>query len=252
MPNTTRRLVILAFRFYSSPSPAGAAALLTTFAIAQGLSDPRCPSPGALAMGHCYQGGAPSGRFRPRPPGCMRRGPGHRSAGEGRHEFFACEKFWTFRYSGQHDDLDCFKTPICSGPKTSAARPANIAILSPHWLTISGASDPDYLPTNPHYLPTARKHPGRPTLFANGRRPTWADPRPGAGRATGGIGSALTGAWPIAIRRPRDVRSSLYPSDTGKHGLSLAQRVFRPRAVRAGVLKWGAVQAGWDGGDGSE
>jgi hypothetical protein len=47
IPNATRRQVISAFRFHSRRSPAEAAALLTTFAVAQGLSDPRRPPPGS-------------------------------------------------------------------------------------------------------------------------------------------------------------------------------------------------------------
>jgi hypothetical protein len=47
IPNATRRQVISAFRFHSHRSPAEAAALLTTFAVAQGLSDPRRPPPGS-------------------------------------------------------------------------------------------------------------------------------------------------------------------------------------------------------------
>jgi len=39
--------VIAAFRFHSHLSPAEAAALLTSFAVAQGLSDPRRPPPGS-------------------------------------------------------------------------------------------------------------------------------------------------------------------------------------------------------------
>lgn len=38
--------MISAFRFHSRRSPAEAAALLTTFAVAQGISDPRHPPPG--------------------------------------------------------------------------------------------------------------------------------------------------------------------------------------------------------------
>jgi hypothetical protein len=65
------RQVISAFRFHSHLSPAEAAALLTTFAIAQGLSDPRRPPPGVRpgAMGHRYES-PPSGRSGPLPPGC--------------------------------------------------------------------------------------------------------------------------------------------------------------------------------------
>ena len=48
IPNATRRQVISAFRFHSHLSPAEAAALLTTFAVTQGLSDPRRPPPGSL------------------------------------------------------------------------------------------------------------------------------------------------------------------------------------------------------------
>jgi len=47
IPNDTRRRVISAFRFHSGRSPAESAALLTTFAIEQGLSDPRRPPPGS-------------------------------------------------------------------------------------------------------------------------------------------------------------------------------------------------------------
>jgi hypothetical protein len=47
IPNATRRQVISAFRFHSRLSPAESAVLLTTFAVEQGLSDPRRPPPGS-------------------------------------------------------------------------------------------------------------------------------------------------------------------------------------------------------------
>lgn len=47
IPNDTRRRVISAFRFHSQRSPAESAALLTAFAIQNGLSDPRRPPPGS-------------------------------------------------------------------------------------------------------------------------------------------------------------------------------------------------------------
>ncbi|AGA92389.1 hypothetical protein Thimo_3737 (plasmid) [Thioflavicoccus mobilis 8321] len=47
IPNQTRRRVISAFRFHSQRSPAESAALLTSFAVKRGLSDPRRPPPGS-------------------------------------------------------------------------------------------------------------------------------------------------------------------------------------------------------------
>jgi len=47
IPNKTRRRVISAFRFHSQRSPAESAALLTSFAVKRGLSDPRRPPPGS-------------------------------------------------------------------------------------------------------------------------------------------------------------------------------------------------------------
>jgi len=47
IPNQTRRRVISAFRFHSQCSPAESAALLTSFAVKRGLSDPRRPPPGS-------------------------------------------------------------------------------------------------------------------------------------------------------------------------------------------------------------
>ena len=47
IPNATRRRVISAFRFHCGLSPAESAALLTTYAVERGLSDPRRPPPGS-------------------------------------------------------------------------------------------------------------------------------------------------------------------------------------------------------------
>lgn len=47
IPNQTRRRVISAFRFHSQRSPAESAALLTSFAVKRGISDPRRPPPGS-------------------------------------------------------------------------------------------------------------------------------------------------------------------------------------------------------------
>lgn len=47
IPNQTRRRVISAFRFHSQRSPSASAALLTSFAVKHGLSDPRRPPPGS-------------------------------------------------------------------------------------------------------------------------------------------------------------------------------------------------------------
>ena len=56
----------------------------------------------------------------------------------------------------------------CNELQLSEARTAIIAISRPHYLILSGASKPHYLPLKPHYLIPDRNHRVQTTLCDNG------------------------------------------------------------------------------------